>query len=250
LFLTLLTSAGFYVYAACRKVSLALDGLTAALVALVVVPRHDLALEQLVAPELVLLLATALQLVLGFQARSSVRCLVGSAGLIALATLAFPATTRVAPLRGLIIYHLMLMTVLVLGSIFDDPLGRLLRTVGSLWMALTCAVVIFVPLTTPESIPPWVLVVYPPIVAAFLAGYGLMLGQRSLVAGAGVISALWVVAAGWRVYRALRLVITGLDYMTVGLVLFAVAIAISLGKSTVRSRWIAARQGKVPETAE
>jgi hypothetical protein len=250
LFLTLLASAGFYVYAAYRKVPLALDGLTAALVALALVSRRELTLEWLVAPQPVLLLATALQLALGFRERSSVRCLLGSAGLVALAALAFPATTRVAPLRGLIIYHLMLMTVLVLGTIFDDPLGRLLRTVGSLWMALTCAVVIFVPLTAPASIPPWLLVVYPPIVAAFLAGYGLLLGHRSMVAGAGLISALWVVAAGWRIYRTFRLVITGLDFMAVGLALFAVAIAISLGKSAARSRWIAARQGKVPEAAD
>jgi hypothetical protein len=247
LFLTLLAAAAFYVYAAYRKVPLALDGLTAALVALAVVSRRDQALEQLVAPQPALMLATALQLILGYRQRSSVRCLVGSAGLVALAALTLPGTTRVAPMRGLIIYHLILMTVLVLGTVFDDPLGRLLRTIGSLWMALTCAVVIFVPLTTPASIPPWLLVVYPPVVAAFLAGYGLLFGQRTLVAGAGLISVLWLVAAGWRVYRGLRLVIAGLDYMTVGLALFAVALAISLGKSTARSRWIAARQGKVTD---
>jgi hypothetical protein len=142
---------------------------------------------------------------------------------------------------------LLLMTVLILGAVFDDPLGRLLRTIGTLWMAVTCSLVILVPLTAPASIPPWLLVVYPPIVAVFLAGYGLLLGHKPMIAGAGLISALWLASAGWRGYRALRLAITGLDYMAVGLALFALAIAISIAKSTARSRWIAARQEKVPE---
>jgi hypothetical protein len=252
-FLTLFASAGFYAYAALRRVPLALDGLTAALVGLALVPRQQLAqlaLEQLLGPQPALLLATALQVVLGVRERSSVRCLVGSAGLVALAALAFPGTTRVAPLRGLIIYHLMLMTTLILGSVFDDPLGRLLRTVGSAWLALTGAVVIFVPLTAPAIIPPWLLVVYPPIVAMFLAGYGLLLGQRSLIAGAGLLSAFWIAAAGWRFYRALRLTVVGLDYMAIGLALFVVAVVISLGKSAARSSWIADQKQKVGEMVD
>jgi len=250
LFLTLFAAAGFYVYAACRRVPLALDGLTTALVALALVRRSNVTLEQFVTPQAALLLATAVQVTLAFRQRSSWRCLLGSAGLVALAAMTFPGAPRLSPLRGLVIYHQLLMTVLIVGGVFDDPIGRLLRNIGTVWMALTCVLVIFVPLTSPETIPTWLLVVYPPIVAVFLAGYGLLLGHKPMVAGAGLISAVWLASAGWRVYRTLRLVITGLDYMTIGLILLAVAIAISLSKATGRTRWIAARQEKMSNTMD
>jgi hypothetical protein len=53
------------------------------------------------------------------------------------------------------------------------------------------------------------------------------------------------VVAGWRGYCRLRQVVEGLDHLVLSLLLFAVALLISLGKSGILARWIAAwRRGR------
>lgn len=58
-----------------------------------------------------------------------------------------------------------------------------------------------------------------------------------LVAVAGV-GAAWLTGAAWRLYVVLRAEVAGLDYLILGLLLFPVAVLISLGKAGVLARWL------------
>jgi hypothetical protein len=92
--------------------------------------------------------------------------------------------------------------------------------------------------------PPWAPWIYPPVVAATLAGYGYLLGHRPSLSSAGLILASWLVAAGVRGYATLRLAVVGLDYILLGLVLFSLAVLISMLKGGVVPVEIAAGKGE------
>ena len=77
---------------------------------------------------------------------------------------------------------------------------------------------------------------FPLVLAALLAGYGLGLGHRiSLMAAAGIL-ACWLASLGWQGYGLLRQLLAGLDYLAMSLLVFAVAVLISL--TTNRVCWI------------
>ena len=100
LYLTLLASAGFYAYAALRRVPMAIEALTAALAALAVVGPGTLDLGGLVAPRpLPILAVAALQLGLGLRRRDAWRCLVGACCL-AVGAMIGPDGDRRAPTAG------------------------------------------------------------------------------------------------------------------------------------------------------
>ena len=185
LYLTLLASAGFYAYAASRRVPVAVEALSAALVALAFVGPSTLDLDGLVAPHpLPLLAVAALQLGLGLRRRDSWRCLIGVGCLIA-AALVGEAGADLSHLRAPVAFHLGLLAVLVLGAVFDDAFGRLLRGVGAATALLACLAVTTGNVDVPAGLPPWTLRAYPAAMSALVAGYGLWLGHRpSLVAAA------------------------------------------------------------------
>jgi hypothetical protein len=243
LYLTLLASACFYAYAAVRRVRLATEALTAALVVLAFVAPDTLARGILVVPRPApLLAAAALQLGLGFWRRNPWRCLLGSAGVVAVAALAVPGEGD--PVRGLIAFHLALFAVLAVGAAFrNSALGRSLRTAGAALVLLAGLAALFVRLDLPDGVAPWALVAYPLVLAALLAGYGVLLRHRPSLGSAVTVLACWLAVAGWRGYSSLRQVVTGLDHIAGSLALFAVAVLISLGKSGLLGRWLA-RTGK------
>ena len=227
-YLTLLASAGFYAYAAVRRVPSAIEGLTAALALLAVVAPGTLDPDGLVPPRALPLLAiAALQLGLGLRRRDAWRCLIGAGCLAACATIG-TAGTGGAVHRGPIAYHLILVAVLVIGATFDDLVGRLLRGVGAAMALLACLVVLTGRSGRPEAPPAWLIEAYPLAMATLLAGYGALLGHRTSLAGAGLILASWLGVAGWRGYGSLRHHVAGLDYIALGLVLFALAVLASL----------------------
>jgi hypothetical protein len=251
LFLTLLASVGFYLYAALRRTPLAVEALTAVLLALVVVGPDTLNRGWFVAPQPApLLAATALQLGFGLWQRSSWRSLVGAAGLVGVATLVLHAEPDAASLRGLITLHLALTAVLIVGAAFDDVLARLLRFLGAGLVLLACLGAVVFRSDPPAGLTPGEMEVYPLIMAALLAGYGWLLGHRPSLAVAGLVLTGWLTAAGWRGYCVLRQLVAGLDYLAVSLTLLALAILISLAKSGLRSRWLAARQGSIPPSVD
>jgi hypothetical protein len=234
LYATLVALAGFYAWAALRRVPLALPAVTAALVALAVVPPDSLTMGVVGPARPVPLLAVSLLLlVLGVRKRSSGYCLAGSAVLIAAVKTAIPEPDPVLPIIG---FHLALLAALIIGAAFDDVLAGLLR-LAAVCMAISACGGILLGGSEVRGVVAWVVAAYPFLLAVVLAMYGWLL--RDWVArGAGVvILSCWLLAAGWRGYVALRQIIVGLDHMTLSLALFGLAILISLYKAGLVARW-------------
>jgi hypothetical protein len=251
LFLTLAAAAGFYAYAALRRTPLAVEALTAALLGLAVVGPDTRNLSDLVAPQAAPILAAAgLQLMLGLWRRESLRCLLGTVGLVAAAALDVPAEIGLSPFRGLIAFHLGLLAVLLVGAAFDDVVARLLRLASAVLVLLACIGAMFGPVGQLVSLPPGTAEVYTLVMAAFLAGYGWLLGHRPSLVVAALALTCWAAALGYRGYASLRLRVSGLDYLALSLTLFALAVLVSLGKSGLLGRWLAARAEKVPRSAD
>jgi hypothetical protein len=237
LFLTLLASAGFYGYAALRRVPLAAEAAMAVLVLLAFVSPHSLTLHDLVRPGPIPILAAAgWQLALGLWRRKPWRWLLAGVGLAAAAALAIPEGAGAAILRTAIGFHLSLTTVLVVGAVCNDALGRQLRMVGAALVLLAGLATLFVPIDLPRGVPAAMIGAYPAALAAILAAYGLLLRHRTSQVVAGLVVLCWMMTGGWWAYSALRAMVRGLDYLVVSLVLFVLAILTSLAKSGVLSR--------------
>lgn len=226
-YLTLIAAAGFYVYAASRRVRRAFDALTAALAALSVVAPTTLDLGQLVAPRpLPILAVAALQLGLGLRRRDAWRCLVGAACVVGAVAVMMPAG-GIGAQRGPVAFHLALVVVFLVGAAFNDAIGRFLRGTGGV-LAVVAALAVMT--GRPAALPVWVVVVYPLALAAIVAGYGLVLDHRPSLACAALIVACWVFVTGWQWYVHLRRIVVGIDFIVLGLVLFSLAVLTSLAK--------------------
>ena len=81
---------------------------------------------------------------------------------------------------------------------------------------------------------------YPPTVAALLVAFGCWRWHPPTLAVAGLVFVCWGLVTGWHVYRVCRQFVVGLDYLALSLVIFVVAIGVSLAKSGILSRWLAA----------
>jgi hypothetical protein len=250
MYLTLVASAAFYAYAALRRVPRAIDALSGAMVLLAVVTPGTLDLGGLVPPRpLPILAVAAVQLALGLRRRDAWRCLVAAACLTACATIALPGFGAIPTrARGPVAYHLLLCAMLVVGASFDDALGRWLRGAGATIALLGCLVVLTGRPGSVGTLPAWAPWAYPPVVAALLAGYGYVLSHRPSLGCAGLILASWLVAAALRGYGALRLAVVGLDYILLGLVLFTLAVLVSMLKGGVVPLGIAAEKSKVGDS--
>ena len=131
LYLTLAASAGFYVYAWWRRVPLATGALTAVLLCLAFIEPATRDLDGLVSPRPLPLLAVAvLQFALAAFKRDSWRCLFGAGCLIAAGMVGQVGGAPV-PYRVPVGFHVVLLTILALGWVFDDALGRWLRNIGT-----------------------------------------------------------------------------------------------------------------------
>ena len=248
LYVTLLASATFYAYAALRRVPAATEILSATLVMLAFVAPFTLDLGGLVAPRPVPILAVAvLQLGLGLRGRVAWRCLLGAGCLAVSATVALPGTGGGVP-RGPLAFHLMLVAALVVGAAFNDALGRLLRNVGTGTALLGCLVVLTGQVDSTETVPAWALEVYPLAVTAVIAGYGYLLGHRTSLTVAGLILSFWLVAVGYRGYCSARHVVVGLDYLAIGMVLFALAVLTSVVKGGIVPWGFWTRKGEVSDS--
>jgi hypothetical protein len=246
--LAVLASAGFYAYASARGVPGAVDAVAAALVALAFIGPQTMSLWAPDVPRpLPILAAAAIQLVVGLQRRNAWRCLAGGCGAAA-AALALPEDSF---LREAVAFHLALVSVLLVGAGFDDAFGRFLRVAGG---ALAVLAGLAWAVAPPEGLPPGLASGYGLLLAVVLLAYGLLLRHRPSLAGAGLCLAVWLAAVGGRGYLALRQVVNGLDYIALSMVVFGVAVLISLGKAGALERWLSRRPGEdshaeIPPTA-
>lgn len=245
LYLTLLAVAAVYGVAARRRVPLALQGLTLALLALAVVGPGTVGLDGLVAPRPLPLLAVAgLQLGLALRRGETWRWLVGAVCLIDAVTVGIgrgPGFDARAAIAG----HLGLAALMLAGVLFDDPVARFAQRAGAVLLALFCLIAYCG--DTPDlvrGVPPWAVRAYPALATLAAVGYGYATGCRPYFGAAAVGLLGWLTVAGWQSYVALRRVLVGLDWITGGLAFFAVAAVISLGKAGLWARRVGRRGGK------
>jgi hypothetical protein len=78
--------------------------------------------------------------------------------------------------------------------------------------------------------------VFPLVLAALLAGYGLMLGNRISQGSAAVLVLGWLASLSWLGYGWLRQLVAGLDYLALSLLVFVLAVLTSVVKSGVLAR--------------
>jgi hypothetical protein len=236
---TLLLAAGFFVYATIRRVEGAFETLTATLVLLTFMPTHFLADRALAAPNPAGMIgAAALLLALGIWNGGSWRCLLGGCGLAFGVALAITDPMLIFPYRWIIAFHVMLTTMLIVGSFFDDSLGKALRSMGPAVALVICLAVMFLPLRLPGELPEWALKMYPLGMAILLSAYGLWLWHVPTLSMAGVILLTWSAASGWNIYRSVRTLVVGMDYLILSLLVFALAVLVSIAKSGLLSRWM------------
>jgi hypothetical protein len=245
-YLTLLASAAFYGYAALRRVPMALDALSAMFVGLAFVSPHTLDLHTLVAPRgLPMLAAAAVQTAVALHQKSAWRTMVGTGLAVASLTIAL-RPIGAGSHQGPVAFHLGLAAVLLVGAVFDDRLGRFLRTAGSATALLGSLVAMTGRILQNGTITPWLVEAYPLAMAILTAGYGFVLGHRPSITFAGLIVSCWLAVLGCRGYVSLRRVVAGLDSIAIGMVLLGLAILTSMAKGGVLPGKIGDRRGKAP----
>jgi hypothetical protein len=235
LFLALLGATAFFAMALVRRVPLALGALTASLLALVFVGPATVDAGSLVLwqPEPQPLLALAvLQLWLAWRGRQSQRCLFGAACLTAGLTLSLGKTDSLG-FQGLIAFHLTLLSMLVLGALFDDALGRWMRRAGA--VLLTLGSLLVVPgdpwLCKLAFVSPEAVRVYPMFLVVVATSYGFLFGSRAYLHAATLSLTGWLALVGLRSYLHARQFVAGLDQIVFGMAFFLIGTLISLAKA-------------------
>ena len=230
-FLTLVAAAVFLAYAVVRRVPLAWELMSVALIALAVVGPRTLDFDDLV-PLRPLPLAAA-GLVLGsvaWRRRHSFEAVV-AAGLFVVAVTGGCADMWPNADWGVTAIHLIIVAALAIGALFDDGLSELARRSAALaLLVLGVASAVHSPLianSLPAGIAPW----YPVVVMVTSLAYGLLVRNRMFHAIAGVSLASWIGYSGLQSYQQLRRILTGLDQIVWGLLFFVIATAISLRKA-------------------
>ena len=246
-FFGLIAVAGLYGYASIRRVPMALGGLTAALLGLVVVGPDTLNLGNLVAPRPLPLLAVAvLELALAVRRRESWRALIAAICVIAAVTIGLEQSSLDGS-SGFVAVHLMIIAAILIGASFHDALARILERSAALLLACSCLISCWGNREIFVHVPAELLRIYPPVIILLAAVYGRLSGRHHFVAAAVIGLAGWLTSGGWRFYRDLRRVVVGLDWITSGLAFFVVAAAISLVKTGLLGGWLAGRSELVDQ---
>ena len=245
-FVALVAAAGFYAYAAARRTPAAVEFLTLALAGLVFIGPTTLVPNGLgpdgpVAAQPGPILAIGLlQLALGVRRRGSGRCLVGAIALALAVAVALPGGVP----RGPAAFGLIALATLAVGAAFEDDFARRLRDCGAAALLAASLVALTGRVGQHAAVPTWAPVAAAMAMAVLLVGYGLALRHRTSLTCAGLIGLAWLVANGWAGYLGARRAVAGLDYLAVGMALFALAVLTSVGKAGLLTRGKAGRGPK------
>jgi hypothetical protein len=232
-FVTLVAASAFYVYAAIRRAPLATEAITAALVGFAVIGPGTLSWGDWTAVQAgPLFAAGALQLALGIWRQSSWRLIVGSVA--SAAGLAVAGGFAPSPWGGVMLFHALVLLALIIGAWCEDWFAGLLRGLG-IFGAFAAGVVAML-IDAPAGIPGWWLVVYPVAVGMLLGVYGYLLRELFATAAAGLLATLWGGMHVAKGYQTLRHTVVGLDYLAGSLLIFGLAVAVSVAKSGLRRR--------------
>jgi hypothetical protein len=230
-FLALLASAAFHVYAAARRAPYAWELLAADLVGLAAVGPNTFTIYETVALRPLPLAAAGLVLGrIAWRGRYSGRAAVAAGLFVAALTRGYAEFWPHAD-TAVILLHLVIVALMTIGALFADWLGQFAQSCA--WIALlglgvgSGIHVSSIDNALPAAVAPW----YPLCVMVASAAYGLFVRDRRFLMVAGACLAAWVGYTGLSNYLRLRRILTGLDQIACGLMLFLVAAAISLRKA-------------------
>jgi hypothetical protein len=181
------------------------------------------------------LAAAALFLIVGIRRRYAMACLLGGWCVVLALWIDFRETPFAAH-RGAIPLHLLLATMLVVGAVFRDTVGKWIQYFAAAGIFLLALTVVT---CSPNSFgdPPRVLwALYPLLAAAIAVAYGVAVKNYWYFASAIGCLGGWLAASGWTSYRQARRAVGGLDYVVWGIISFLVALAVSLSKMGVLRR--------------
>ena len=235
-YLTLLAATLFLAYAISRRVPRAWELMAIALAGLAVVGPRTIDLDGLVSPRALPMGGAGLVLAAAaWRHRHSRRAALAAGFLVAAITRGMGDVWPVAepwPI-GL---HLGVASLLVLGALFDDTVGRLARRSGALaLLVLGLDAATGHPWIWP-SMPPSLIGWYPLLIAALAWSFSFLVHVR-LYLGSGAIGlAGWLVHSGVETYAQLRKVVVGLDQIVWGMIFFLIAMTISLRKAGIWPR--------------
>jgi hypothetical protein len=237
LFFSMIAVAALYAYSATRRIPLALAGLTGSLLALSVIGPQTLDLSGLTAPQpLPLLTAGGLQVALATVRRQSWRALLGSVCVIAAISIGL-GRFGLEGHQTLVVFHLAILAAALVGTFFQDDLGRFLQWAASVLLASACWFSVWDTSDKLADVPLAWRQLYPLVAITAAVLYAQLTGCRFflIAAWAGLFG--WLAALGSRTYADLRRVVVGLDWIASGLAFFGIAAIISLMKTGLPARW-------------
>jgi hypothetical protein len=137
--------------------------------------------------------------------------------------------------KALFVVHAALLGLLLLGAVFRNPIGELLRQIATMLLFLGAfgALVVTQFVSGPDRANGWY---YGFTVAILLVVYGGLLRDLFAITTGGialVVGGSMVVIGG---YRSARATLPGLDYLSISLAVFAIAILVSLSKGGLLGR--------------
>jgi hypothetical protein len=146
------------------------------------------------------------------------------------------------PYATMTFFHLALIAAWLLGAAFDDAVAEVLRAIAA-GMVTLFALPVVVGFSPYHGVGPWWLAdVNLIVLVAALGGYGWALGNRVSIGVAIGVAVAWTTGLGWRLYVATRRHSVGMDYLAASMLLFFMAVAVSVAKSSRFRDWLRDRR--------
>ena len=253
LFSTTMAVAAFYGWAILRRVSYAVEALSAVLLILSLVGPDTVSVATTcVPPQAYPILALgAVQALIACRRPTAPRWFMAACCAVIGATLEFQGTALTA-YRGIIPEHLLLAAAMLLGAVFSGAFARRLQHAGAALLFMGALAALTGSPAQFGDVPPNWLAVYPAMVVLVAVAYGWLVRNRLCLVSAAATVACWLGIGSVQGYRQLRPVISGLDYILGGAISLLVAMFISLGKTGFLQRRLSRyrqqeKQGRPPE---
>ncbi|MEI7684740.1 MAG: hypothetical protein WCL32_06910 [Planctomycetota bacterium] len=234
-FLTLALTAGFYFYAALRGVEGSLGALTGMLVAMTFLGR-DFSTRGASVSLVPLTAALALQLGLGWRKRRAGHWWLAAIG--ALILVGRDPFKLFPTLDVFVALHAFVVTLAAGGALCNGRGARGLRLGAGATLTLISFATALIPLRDGPGPLAWA-PAYPLAAGTALGCYGFLLRDRNVLVMAGFVLGGWLIRMVWQLYQSFRGLLAGAHQILASVVLFGVAVLVSLLKSGRLEGWLA-----------
>lgn len=237
-FWTMIGAALFYCYAGVRRVEGSLGAATGMLAALAILGPDPLTPVHSRAPMAwPMALAALIQIGVAIQRRNAWNWLLSAGAAFAFTILALDGVA----LGEIVAVHVFIAILAVGGAMGDNVGAGYLRLGAGLSLLAVAGNALLGNFSDAANLPRWVGEAYPFVAATVLGCYGLVIRDKKSVTIAIAILGAWFVKTGWQGYVLIRSFFAGFDQVMLSLVLFVVAVVVSMGKSGRLPRWFVTR---------